>query len=41
MGIWQLTEQDLQHLESAVGFLLLGVIVGIILSLILNKLLDE
>jgi len=41
MGIWQLNEQDLQHLGSAVGLLLIGVAAGIILSLILNKLLDE
>jgi tetrahydromethanopterin S-methyltransferase subunit G len=41
MGIWQLHEQDLQHIESAVGLLLFGVIVGIVLALILNKLLDE
>jgi hypothetical protein len=41
MGLWQLTEQDLQHLESAVGLLLIGVLLGIVLSLLLNKLLDE
>jgi hypothetical protein len=41
MGIWQLHEQDLQHLESAVGLLLFGIILGIVLALILNKILDE
>jgi hypothetical protein len=41
MGIWQLSEQDLQHIESAVGLLLFGVIMGIVLALLLNKLLDE
>ena len=41
MGIWQLHEQDFQHIESAVGLLLVGIFVGIILAIVLNKLLDE